>query len=84
MKCQRCQRCQSPRVVMIQAKANDGFSFLISETGFQTDEQGYAPSVKNVTDSGDYMCPEFCLECGQIQGKFPVILKSHLIKGGKY
>lgn len=86
-KVHKCQTCHSKRIIIIQAKADDGFTFEIPELNFETEERGYAPDVKNITDTGDYMCPEICLECGQIQGKFPVkIVSSHLsnICNGEY
>jgi len=63
-----CQRCKSDRVLIISGKCSDQcFAEFKGEEG-----NGYAPEVPNIAEDGDYVCPKVCLECGQVQGKFPV------------
>ena len=64
-----CQRCKSERVANISGKCSD--LCFVSINGKEKD--GYSPQdmgLKN--DYGDYVAFSWCLECGQIQGKFPV------------
>ena len=66
MECQNTN-CKSTRIINICAKHSD-----LCFTEYQGKEHdGYAPKVKNVC-VGDYTDPTICLECGQVQGKFPV------------
>lgn len=63
----KCQRCKSPRVATLSAKCSD-------MCGWSTDEfehRGYAPEDVGV-GGGDYIQLSYCLDCGQIQGEFPV------------
>lgn len=62
-----CQRCNSERVLSLNSKQSDlCFSEFMGE-----EKDGYAPDVDNVC-SGDYTAFSVCLECGQMQGNFPV------------
>lgn len=62
-----CQRCNSDRVVNINAKASDLFLVLIGDK----EENGYLPKDMGI-GGGDYLAMDYCLECGQVQGKFPL------------
>ena len=62
-----CQRCQSERVAYICARCRDGCYMEIkgrSDTGY--------PDLG--IDCGDDIQFRYCLDCGQVQGKFPVEL----------
>jgi hypothetical protein len=65
----KCQRCESTRVASISGKCSD---FCFTRIG-DKEHDGYAPQdmgLKN--DYGDYVAFSWCLDCGQIQAKFPV------------
>ena len=62
-----CQSCKSDRVLSISAKCAD----LCGGTFKGKEFEGYAPSVNNIC-KGDYIDVTICLECGQVQGAFPV------------
>lgn len=63
----KCQRCKSERVASISGKCSDCCSWSVG--GGEMDD-GYVPGDMGI-GGGDYIEFEFCLECGQIQGKFP-------------
>jgi hypothetical protein len=64
----KCQRCGSGRVLRLSCRCSD----LCSYTFAGKDSDGYAPCIPHVTgNSGDYVSFAACLECGQLQGKFP-------------
>lgn len=62
-----CQKCESDRLVSIGGKTSDCCYALIK--GRQHD--GYVPSDMGV-GGGDYLKFELCLNCGQVQGQFPL------------
>jgi hypothetical protein len=62
-----CQKCNSQRIADIQAKHSDCFNISIGNR----EHDGYAPKIPNVC-GGDYTRFELCLDCGQVQGKFPI------------
>ena len=73
-----CQRCKSERVARISGKVNDLCWISLGEK----ESNGY-PSHDFGIVGGDYIigaagCDcikfEYCLNCGQIQGKFPLPL----------
>ncbi len=59
--------CNSKRIFLISAKSSDCNICIFN--GKERD--GYAPLVNNVC-SGDYVDISVCLDCGKVQGKFPV------------
>lgn len=62
-----CQRCQSDRVLGLLSHSRD-----LNCLEFKGQEhQGYLPPVNNIC-AGDDVEIDICLECGQIQGTFPV------------
>jgi Fe-S oxidoreductase len=66
-----CQRCQSKRIAHINSKCSDLCFTDIESEGISRD--GYAPRIINVTGPDeDYVEFRTCLDCGQMQGKFPV------------
>lgn len=62
-----CQRCRSPRVARILARCSDMCSLDVG--GVHT--HGYAPRDMGV-GGGDDLHFAYCLDCGQIQGAFPL------------
>ena len=63
----QCQRCGSFRVLNIQAHGRDCNNFELLGHEFQ----GYVPDDLGIGSGDDVEC-DVCLECGQMQGKFPI------------
>jgi hypothetical protein len=62
-----CQRCNSDRIVEINSKSSD-----CNFVDFQGAEyNGYVPNDLGI-GGGDYIRFKYCLDCGQIQGNFPL------------
>jgi len=64
----QCQRCHSDRVADVGAKCSDRCYFRV---GNYEQDDGYVPENLNIGD-GDYLDIELCLDCGQLQGKWPL------------
>jgi len=66
-----CQRCKSHRILSIQSKTDDSsfYMWMEGENGWQ----GYVPSNMGIGGGNNYIEFDYCLFCGQIQGKFPII-----------
>ena len=64
-----CQRCKSERVAGISAKCSDMFNMDIGEIEYE----GYVPKDVVFGEGcwGDYVRFKICLDCGQMQGKWP-------------
>lgn len=62
-----CQACSSGRVANISAKCDDRCSYGIGSVT----RHGYAPDDMGV-GGGDYLDFDLCLDCGKVQGTFPV------------
>lgn len=62
-----CQKCSSSSVLSISGKTSDMFN--ASFKGLEHD--GYVLSGLNIGGS-DYVEMEICMNCGQVQGTFPV------------
>lgn len=62
-----CQRCKSRRVVKVSGKTNDMCFVMV----LNRSRDGYVPRDMNIGD-GDYLRFHYCLECGQMQGKWPL------------
>jgi len=63
----KCQRCDSDRILSVSGKSND-----MNDFEFKNKKRNdYVPSGLNI-GAGDYIHFKTCLECGQIQGNFPV------------
>jgi hypothetical protein len=64
----KCQRCNTERVLFISMKVCD-FSVFVNDKH----RDAYIPTDIGLGEySSDYLEFEFCLQCGQIQGLFPV------------
>lgn len=65
----KCQKCGSDRIMYINGKTSD--NCWCEYEDFELD--GYVPSdIGLKCNSGDYIKMKYCLECGQIQGTWPV------------
>lgn len=64
-----CQNCKSGRIAFISAKCSDMCSVTIG----QEHTDGYVPNRLGI-GGGDFLKFKYCLECGQLQGKFPLAL----------
>jgi len=62
-----CQKCKSERVGFISGKSSDLNGYDIGEKH----KEGYVPDDWGI-GGGDYYEVEFCFDCGQIQGTFPL------------
>lgn len=62
-----CQKCSSERIMSATGKCSDTCGFSINGV----DADGYVPKGIGI-GGGDYIKFNYCLDCGQIQGKFPV------------
>ena len=62
--------CKSDRIALINGKTSDLCQFSYKDI----DVDGYVPQGIIIGDGGygDYITFNFCLECGKIQGKFPI------------
>ncbi len=64
-----CIRCESTRILSISGKTSDLFDARAMHTNKIYD--GYV--IRNIgIGGGDYVTFSYCLDCGQIQGNFPV------------
>lgn len=62
-----CQRCQSHRVAQAGGKCDDMSNFHLGDIN----HSGYVPFGVGI-DGGDYFSIKYCLDCGQLQGGFPL------------
>lgn len=64
-----CERsnCVSTRIATVNAKCSDMCQFILGNI----DHEGYVPRGVGI-GGGDYIEFDYCLDCGQIQGHFPV------------
>lgn len=65
----KCQQCESERVIFVQGHGKD--LNYISAPYLKYEHDGYLPDIPNV-GGGDDIEVNVCLECGQVQGKWPV------------
>lgn len=70
-----CKKCQSTRIAEVSAKCSDLCAVKIG--GHESID--YVPQDMGI-GGGDYCAFKFCMNCGVIQGKFP-LNKSRLEKG---
>ena len=68
----KCDKCGSNRIMEISGKTSDLCS-AESPEGWATN--GYVPAnigISKPDGGGDYITFEYCLDCGKIQGEFPI------------
>lgn len=63
----KCQKCNSERVLEFNAKCSDRFSCFIGNN----EHNDYPPEDIGL-GGGDYIKGKLCLDCGQLQGKWPL------------
>lgn len=69
-----CNKCNSKRVATVGAKCGEQFRIAINPFG-QTDHVLYAGDVLldvGIARKPDYLSFRYCLDCGQLQGDFPL------------
>ncbi len=66
----KCDKCGSDRILKVCGKTSDMFNCHYKNI----EHDGYVPDNIHVGDDGygDYVQFDLCMECGKIQGKFPV------------
>ena len=62
-----CESCGSSRVAKINGKCNDCFHIGVGKKS----HDGYVPRDIGIGGS-DYISFSYCLDCGKIQGDFPL------------
>lgn len=62
-----CQRCGSHRVADAGGKCSDMSNFSMGNI----DHDGYVPDGVGI-GGGDYLEITYCLDCGQLQGRYPL------------
>lgn len=62
-----CQKCNSKRTATVQAHCSD--MCFVQMDG--TEKSGYVPDDMGIGGSDDVIF-EYCLDCGQMQGEFPI------------
>jgi len=65
-------KCNSERIASINGKTSDMCNFQYKDIN----TEGYVPRLVIGDQYGDYIEFEFCLECGKIQGSFPISIVS--------
>lgn len=68
----KCQRCGAEKLAEVSAQCDDRCQ--VSFPDGKEQEDGYVPSNLGI-GGGDYIEIAYCLNCGQIQGKFPVVIE---------
>lgn len=63
----KCKRCSSERILFVQAHCRDLCFMRIGEK----EHDGYVLGGFGI-GAGDDVEIDICLDCGQVQGKFPV------------
>jgi hypothetical protein len=62
-----CKMCRATRLLKVDAKCDDTCTVKIGDKA----QFGYPPSDMNI-GGGDYLTFTLCLNCGQLQGVFPL------------
>ena len=77
-----CTRCDSKRIAQVIAKCSDCCHIYmegLNDSDNYPGYNGYVPNDMGIVDedwqTGDYVSFRWCLDCGQIQGKFPAPAK---------
>ena len=64
-----CKKCNSDRIISINGKTCDCFTTNYKDTEYT----GYVPDDIGLGEGGDYIEFDYCLDCGTIQGPFPIV-----------
>jgi hypothetical protein len=62
-----CKKCNSERVASLLGHCVDRFNIQLDDKEYE----GYVPHDLGI-GGGDDIEMDYCLDCGQIQGEFPV------------
>jgi len=62
-----CKNCESERIASVSGKCSDMCSITLGES----ERNDYVPKDMGI-GGGDYLEFSYCLDCGQIQGEFPL------------
>lgn len=62
-------KCGSDRILEVSGKCSDRCCYRTAGGKWVN---GYVPMNKGLGDSEDYISVEFCMDCGQMQGQFPL------------
>ena len=62
-----CLNCQSMRMAFVSAKCSDLCGVSIMDKNYD----GYVPNDLGI-GGGDYIRINFCLDCGQLNGNWPL------------
>jgi len=62
-----CSKCKSDRILSVNAKCSD--MCFVQINGYEKSD--YVPNDLGI-GGGDYVHFDMCLECGQVQGVFPL------------
>jgi hypothetical protein len=63
----KCDHCSNNRVFFVSGKSSDLNSYGMGSYSHES----YLPHIKGIC-GGDYFDTKICLDCGKVQGKFPV------------
>lgn len=63
-----CQKCFSDRVLSFSGKCDDRFGCQLGSKELND----YPPRINGLCGS-DYISGKVCLDCGQLQGRWPVL-----------
>lgn len=76
----KCQRCNSGRLLNVRARSKDMNTYeMVNDENALPLYSGYDLGLFG--EGGDYEEYTVCLECGQMQGEFPLDLKAFLESG---
>ncbi len=67
----QCQRCESERMVYSNSKASERNYLAIGPMEEQKNIWGRIPCDMGIGE-GNYMQFDYCLDCGQIRGNWPL------------
>lgn len=79
----KCRKCGQGRIADVNAKCSDRCTVMLNSRSQQAvlQHDGYVPADMGI-GGGDYVRFEYCLDCGTIQGRFP-LRATELEKTGK-
>lgn len=63
-----CTNCGSDRMVAVNAKCSDCFFGTFKDYNYD----GYPPTGVGLGDDSKCLEFEYCLDCGKIEGEFPI------------
>lgn len=74
---QPCKRCNEVKLAYISARCKDMCFFITYQDSYETVNEfssfeSYPPMDVGLMGDGDNVTFIYCLNCGQIQGQFPV------------